>query len=70
MGLCGLRPMPLGQVAASLEEVADEEILHLLIECEMHAATATAAARRAFSELPAAARRSRRARFCEPAVPP
>ena len=31
---------------------------------------ATAAARRAFDELPAAARRSRRARFCEPAVPP
>lgn len=37
--------MPLGQEAASLEEVADEEILYLLIECEMHAATATAAAR-------------------------
>ena len=37
--------MPLGQEAASLEEVADDEILHLLIECEMHAATATAAAR-------------------------
>ena len=31
---------------------------------------ATAAARRAFSELPAAARRSRRARFCEPVAPP
>ena len=30
---------------------------------------ATAAARRAFGELPAAVGRSRRARFCEPTVP-
>ena len=41
-----------------------------LLSSEIDAVTATAAARRAFGELPADARRSRRARFCEPAVPP
>ena len=47
-------------------QVIDETIL----SSEIDAVTATAAARRAFGELPADARRSRRARFCEPAVPP
>ena len=53
----------------SLEGASAQVIDNNLQYSEIDAVTATAAARRAFGELPAGARRSRRARFCEPAVP-